>query len=295
MQTNDNRKGGIWYAYESPPVLLVWCNVTVSESMSSSIQIDLQEQTSGSVYWLTVSRPERLNAIDSNLVNELATALGEVAIDERARVVVLSSAGTKAWIAGADLREMVDLNPQSALDFIQGLHRVCTEIRELPVPVLARIDGFCLGAGLELAVSCDLRVASDDSRFGMPEVQVGLPSVIEAALLPRLVGVGRARDLVLTGRLVNAQEALTWGLVETVVPRESLDALVDERVAQILGAAPGAIRSQKRLCRQWEKLPLDEAIEASIDVFTRAYETDEPRTFMQRFLNRPRRERCRRK
>jgi enoyl-CoA hydratase/carnithine racemase len=248
------------------------------------IQVDCDRQTQGSVYRLTVSRPQRLNALDSHVLNEMAGALAAIAADEDARVAVLGAAEGKAWIAGADIDEMANLDRHNAAAFVQRLHGVCRTVRELPVPVIARISGYCLGGGLELAASCDLRIASDDSRFGMPEVQIGLPSVIEAAVLPRLVGLGRARELVLTGRLIDAHEACAWGLVEAVVPRADLDALVLERVQQIVSAAPQAIRMQKVLCRRWEELPLSAAITESIDAFVRAYESDEPRMYMERFF-----------
>jgi enoyl-CoA hydratase len=254
----------------------------------SYIQVDCDRQRLGSVYRLTVSRPQRLNALDSSVLNELARALAVIATDDDARVAVVGAADSKAWIAGADIDEMAKLDRHNAAAFVQRLHGVCRAVRELPVPVIARISGYCLGAGLELAASCDLRVASDDSRFGMPEVQLGLPSVIEAAVLPRLVGLGRARELVLTGRLIEAHEARSWGLVETVVPRADLDALVLERVQQIVSAAPQAIRAQKELCRHWEELPLSTAITESIDAFVRAYESGEPHTYMERFLRRRR-------
>ena len=246
----------------------------------SYVQVDCDRQTLGSVYRLTVSRPQRLNALDSSVLNELARALTAITTDEDARVAVVGAADGKAWIAGADIDEMAKLDRHNAATFVQRLHGVFKAVRELPVPVIARISGYCLGAGLELAASCDLRIASDDSRFGMPEVQLGLPSVIEAAVLPRLVGLGRARELVLTAR--------SWGLVETVVPRADLDALVLERVQQIVGAAPQAIRAQKELCRRWEELPLSAAITESIEAFVRAYKSDEPHTYMERFLRRRR-------
>lgn len=250
----------------------------------SHVLCDIDKQAQGSVYRLTLSRPERLNILDSAVLQALATALAEIARDDNARLMVLAAADSKAWIAGADIREMMHLDRQSAAEFIRRLHAVCNAIRELPVPVLARISGYCLGAGLELAASCDLRVASDDSRFGMPEVQVGIPSVIEAALLPRLIGMGRARDLVLTGRLIDAREAYSWGLIEALAPREALDALVQDRVRQILSAGARAIRLQKELYRQWEELPLSAAIEAGVRTFSRAFESDEPAIYMERFL-----------
>ena len=254
-----------------------------------ALQVDTEQHSQGSVYRLTVARPERLNIVDTAALTEMSNALARIAGDDAARAVVLRGAGNKAWIGGADINEMVTLNSGSARAFITRLHQVCQALRELPVPVIARIDGFCLGAGLEIAACCDLRIAAIGSRFGMPEVHVGIPSVIEAALLPRLIGAGRARDLVFTGRIIDGQEALAWGLVESLTPADRLDAVVDERLAMILNAGPGAIRAQKDLCRRWEELPLSDAIEAGIDAFGDAFLSDEPHEYMQRFLQRRRR------
>lgn len=259
-----------------------------SPGSSREVLLEVDQRAEGAVYRLTVNRPERLNILNSAVLSALNGALAHIASDDGARAATLQSAGGKAWIGGADIREMVALDGVTARTFIKRLHRACQAIRELPVPVVARIDGFCLGAGLEVAACCDLRIASAESRFGMPEVQVGIPSVIEGALLPRLIGIGHTRDLVLTGRVIDADEALSWGLVESVTPAAQLDALVEERLAMILNAGPDAIRAQKVLCRQWEELPLAEAIQAGIDAFGDAYQGDEPREYMQRFLDRPR-------
>jgi enoyl-CoA hydratase/carnithine racemase len=204
------------------------------------------------------------------------------------RVAVLTGAGGRAFIGGADVNELVRLEPGSARRFITTLHEACQAIRELPVPVIARIDGYCLGGGLEVAASCDLRVASEGSTFGMPEVRVGIPSVIEAALLPSIVGWGRARELVYTGESWGAGEALAAGLVEKVVVTSELDAAVEGWVAAILANGPRAIRAQKALIARWERLPIDEAIRAGIDAFEAAFESAEPQEYMRRFLERPR-------
>jgi enoyl-CoA hydratase len=259
-----------------------------TDNVANPLELESERRPQGAVYRMTVVRPERLNILDSRALGAMSEALARIAADESARVLVLQGAGDRAWIGGADIKEMVTLDSRSARTFITALHHVCLALRELPVPVIARIDGFCLGAGLEIAACCDLRISSPAGRFGMPEVRVGIPSVIEGALLPRLIGSGRARDLVLTGRVIDAQVALAWGLVETVVAAEALDAEVAERVAMILDAGPAAIRAQKVLCRKWDELPLHEAIEAGIDAFARAFHGDEPRTYMQRFLNRSR-------
>jgi enoyl-CoA hydratase len=255
---------------------------------AGALLVDAERRPEGLVYRLTVNGAEKLNILDSAALAQISDTLARIARDDSARAVVLSGAGGRAWIGGADINEMVALNNESAKAFITGLHAVCQALRELPVPVIASIDGFCLGGGLEIAACCDLRIATAASRFGMPEVQVGIPSVIEAALLPRLIGVGRARDLVLTGRIIDAVQAAAWGLVECVESTRQLDTVVNDRVAMILSAGPGAIRAQKALCRDWEELPLSEAIKASVDTFGDAFLGDEPQAYMQRFLRRRR-------
>jgi enoyl-CoA hydratase/carnithine racemase len=152
------------------------------------------------------------------------------------------------------------------------------------VPVIARIRGFALGGGLELAAACDLRVAAEDARFGMPEVRVGIPSVIEAALLPLLIGWGRARRLLLTGETIDAATAERWGLVERLVPAADLDAAVEDWVAALLACGPDAIRAQKRLIADWERLPLAEAVARGIESLADAYAGDEPGRMMAAFL-----------
>ena len=157
----------------------------------------------GRLAQVTVDNPTRLNVLDSDLIRQLRAAIRALEPDRQLRCVVLRGAGDRAFIGGADIREMVGLDAATAHAFITRLHLACAAIRELPVPVIARIHGYCLGAGLEIAASCDLRVASDAATFGMPEVTVGIPSVIEAALLPGLVGTGRARALVYTGESIS--------------------------------------------------------------------------------------------
>ena len=253
-----------------------------------SLLTRIEKRTQGSVYRLTVNRPEKLNVLNSDVMAQMNSALVRIGEDDSARAVILAGAGGKAWIGGADINEMVALNTETAKGFITRLHTVCLRLRELPVPVIASIDGYCLGAGLEIAACCDLRIATSTSSFGMPEVRVGIPSVIEAAVLPRLIGSGRARDLVMTGRIIDANEASAWGLVECVDSEQHLDTVVNERVGMILNAGPNAIRSQKTLCRGWEELSLTESIQAGIEAFGEAYISDEPQDYMNGFLNRPR-------
>ena len=197
---------------------------------------------------MTLDNQVRINIVNTPILYELIAAVSALAADDALRVMVLTGAGERAFLGGADINEMAALDEEGAERFITLLHTFCQSLRDLPVPVIARIDGYALGAGLEVAASCDLRVASERASFGMPEVQVGIPSVIEAALLPRLIGWGRAAELVYTGRTMDAVEALEVGLVELVVPPEGLDEAVAGRVESICAAGPEAIRCRRHCC-----------------------------------------------
>lgn len=238
---------------------------------------------------VTVDRPAKLNAMGSALLAELAAVLGRLALQPELRGVVLAGAGERAFIGGADIPEMAALpDGAAARRFIGTVHAACRAIRDLPVPVLARIQGLALGAGLELAAACDLRLASEAARFGMPEVRVGIPSVVEASLLPGLIGWGRTRRLLLLGETLDAATAERWGLVEAVVPPAALDATLDSWLQHLLEAGPQAIRSQKALIRQWEALSPDAGAEAGIGAFAAAWDSDEPKAMLGGFLARRR-------
>lgn len=237
---------------------------------------------------LTIDNQRKLNVLDRGHMLDFARGIKQIAGDETLRAVVIRGAGGKAFIGGADVEEMSRLDPASARESITLLHRCCEGLRNLPFPSIAGICGYALGAGLEIAAACDLRIASEDARVGMPEVRVGIPSVIEAALLPGLIGWGRTRRLVLLGETYSAREAESWGLIDQVVAPEELGAAIEKAVDSILKTGPNAIRLQKKLMREWENLPLSSAIEAGIGAFAEAFVTDEPRRMMQAFLNRRR-------
>ena len=246
------------------------------------------QHEAGRVAHVTVQRPAKLNALDRATLRALTDRFEALAGDDELRLAVLTGAGGKAFIGGADIAMLNGLTPDTAREMITAVHGLCAAIRRLPVPVIARINGWCLGAGLEVAAACDLRIAAEHAHFGMPEVKVGLPSVVEAALLPHLVGWGKAREMVLLARTYDAKEAAEMGLVERVTTRHGLDAAVAEWSEDILAAGPRAIRLQKALVAQWERLPLDDAIRAGIDALAAAYETDEPKRMTDRFLARRR-------
>ena len=243
-------------------------------------RIDLRLQAHGAqdtVAWVTIDNVSRLNCLDSTLMAAFVETMEQLRQRDDLRAVVVTGAGERAFVGGADIRELGALaDGAQARAFITRVHRCCHAVRSMPVPVIARIQGFALGAGLELAASCDLRVAAQGAVLGMPEVRLGLPSVVEAALLPTLVGWGRAREMLLLGESCSAREALQWGLVERVVPADALDAAVERWLEALLRNGPQAVRRQKALMRRWECLPLDQAVQAGIDAFAASWDSDEP-------------------
>src|SRR6266478_2415854 len=167
---------------------------------------------------LTICTAGPLNILGSAAINGVREGLEILARDSQIRALVIAGQSEKSMIGGADIKEMAKLDQTSAEKFITGLRDLCEAARAFPAPVIARIPGWCLGGGLEFATACDFRIAAHDAKFGMPEVKVGIPSVIHAALLPRLIGWGRARWLIMTAENIDAATALAWGLVDVVAP-----------------------------------------------------------------------------
>jgi enoyl-CoA hydratase len=237
---------------------------------------------------LTICNAGSLNILGSSVINGVREGLERLAADRDIRVLVMAGQGEKSMIGGADIKEMAGLDQKSAEAFITRLRDLCEAVRAFPAPVIARMPGWCLGGGLEVAAACDFRIAAQDAKFGMPEVRVGIPSVIHAALLPRLIGWGRARWLVMTAENIDAPTALSWGLVDVVAPQGGLDAAVEHTINALLECGPEALRSQKALLRQWEELPLTESVNLSIGVFGKSFLTDEPKRLMRGFIDRKR-------
>ena len=235
---------------------------------------------------VTVNNPDQRNALGNAGKRELAEAIEDVSATVGLRVVILTGAGDKSFIGGANLKEMPGFVRHDAMQGPTLTHRVCEAIRRTPVPVIARINGWCLGAGLEIAASCDMRAAADTARFGMPEVLFGLPSGMEACLLPQLIGWGKTRELVFTGRHIDCNEAMECHLVERTASPEKLDAAVEDWVAAILAAEPNAIRAQKELIRDWERMSIADAVQQGIRAVAAAHGSDEAKGLMEAFLKR---------
>src|ERR1700751_4639798 len=237
---------------------------------------------------LSICNAGSLNILGSAVITAVREGIEKLAGDRSIRVLVLAGQSEKSMIGGADIKEMATLEQKSAEAFISRLRDLCEAVRAFPTPVIARMPGWCLGGGLEVAAACDFRVAAQDAKFGMPEVRVGIPSVIHAALLPRLIGWGRARWLVLTAENIDASTALAWGLVDVVAPQGGLDSAVERTVKLLLECSPEALRAQKALLRQWEELPLTQSVNLSIGVFGQSFLSGEPQRLMQAFIDRKR-------
>jgi enoyl-CoA hydratase len=251
------------------------------------LEARLDARRGGLVAFVTISNPSRLNAISSALMDEFIETLSPLAANAELRALVVTGAGGKAFIGGADIAEMSALaSAEDGRRFITRLHLCCQTIRGFPVPTIARINGLTLGGGLEIAAACDVRIAVETAVFGMPEVKLGIPSVIEAALLPSLVGWGRARQILLFGDNFSAQEAYSWGLVNELVSGSELDQAVARWLDQLLSCSPGAVRLQKQLIRSWEDMPLRQAVETGIESFQAAVRSGESSAAMRGFLAR---------
>jgi enoyl-CoA hydratase len=217
-----------------------------------------------------LNRPEKSNALGSLLLSQVLAAFENLKGDASLRAAVLAGRG-KAFCGGADVQELSRLDASNAGAFVEKIHRVCQAIRSLPVPVVARLHGAVIGAGLEIAAACDLRIAAEGTKFAMPEVRLGIPSVVEAALLPRLMGSGRAAWLVLTGEAIDAARAYEWGLLEEICPFSDLDERVDRLVRALKEGDREALRAQKALLQAWEEQPLSACVEASVTAFARSF------------------------
>jgi enoyl-CoA hydratase len=238
----------------------------------------------GRVAILTINRPDKMNALNQQVRDEVIEALGEIENDDSVGVVVITGAGEKAFIAGADIGEFAGRSPFDQREAMRS-PRIFDAMATFPKPVIAMINGFCLGGGCELALSCDLRIASDKARFGQPEIKLGLiPGGGGTQRLPRLVGTGHALRLILTGDMIPAAEALTIGLVEMVVPAEELRAKTLELAARIASMSPLTVKVAKESVRASERMAIEEGLAYERDLFCLCFSTEDKEEGVAAFL-----------
>ncbi|MPZ61938.1 MAG: enoyl-CoA hydratase [Propionibacteriales bacterium] len=217
------------------------------------------------VRWVSFNRPEKLNALTRDDIRSVTRAVQDLPAD--VRCLVFTGSGSRAFSAGVHVDTFDGLTPEDARQFISELGAMIAAARRAPVPTLCAIQGYCLGGAMELAMACDLRVASTDAVFGMPEIKVGIPSVIDAALLQQHLGLAKAKELLLTGDLYGVAELAPLGFVNKVVEPAALTEAATELAARVTGHSPAAIAAQKRLFETWQNASLEDSIKASIVEF----------------------------
>lgn len=234
---------------------------------------------------LTITRPKALNALNSAVLAELGTVLDELECRDDLRAVLITGDGEKAFVAGADIAEMRDKTPEQARTFAGQALRTIKRLETLPVPVVALVNGFCLGGGCELALACDWAVASDNAIFGQPEVGLGvIPGFGGTQRLPRRVGPAMAIDLVTTGRKIDAAEALRIGLVNRVMPQTELEAYAEELTKQLSGNGPEAVRGAKQAVHDGLDQDLDSALALETSLFALCFAGEEQTEGMSAFI-----------
>lgn len=242
-------------------------------------------ELAGAVATVTIDRPAALNALDAATLEQLLAAFGEIARRQDVRVVVLTGAGDKAFVAGADIRAMSELSPREGRRFAELGLAVLAAIEHLDAPVIAAVNGFALGGGTELALACDLVYASAKAKFGQPEVNLGvIPGFGGTQRLPRLVGRNVGKELVFTGGMITAERAYQLGLVNAVFPPEELLARVYEVARTIAEKAPLAIAAAKRAINEGIDLPLASGLALEKAAFASLFATDDQREGMKAFL-----------
>jgi enoyl-CoA hydratase len=238
----------------------------------------------GRVAILTFNRPDKLNALNDQVRTDLLEVLGQIENDDGVGVVVLTGAGEKSFIAGADIGEFAGRTPFDQRHAMRS-PRIFDVMSSFPKPVIAMINGFCLGGGCELALSCDLRIASDKARFGQPEINLGLiPGGGGTQRLPRLVGVGHALRLILSGDMIGAAEAKEIGLVEMVVPHDELRAKTLELASKIASKSPLTVKVAKEAVRASQKMSLEEGVAYERDLFCLCFSTADKEEGVKAFL-----------
>jgi enoyl-CoA hydratase len=251
--------------------------------MSQSYETLLVERR-GRVAIVTINRPEKRNALNIQTRAEGAAALEELREDEGVRVVVFTGAGDKAFIAGADIGEFAGRTAVTQRDVMTG-RSLFTAIDTFPKPVIAMINGYCLGGGCELALACDLRIASERASFGQPEINLGIiPGGGGTQRLTHLVGEGKAMELILTGEIIDAQTAYSYGLVNTVVAAEELEAKTMEIANRIAEKSPVALRMAKEAVKTASRSTLDEGLRREIDLFALCFSSEDKDEGVTAFL-----------
>lgn len=245
------------------------------------ILLDKREKTAQ----ITINRPEVLNALNSKTMDEVHAALVSIREDAEIAGVIVTGAGEKSFVAGADIKELAEKDAVGARDFSAATQRILSYIDDFPKPIIAAVNGFCLGGGCELAMACHMRVASEKARFGQPEVNLGIMCGNGGTQrLPRLVGKGRALELILTGNMIDAQEAYRIGLVNKVTSPEELIAAADEILSAIYSKGPVAVKLSIEAVHHGLNMTVEEGLQLESNLFGLCFSTEDKAEGTQAFI-----------
>jgi enoyl-CoA hydratase len=247
----------------------------------------IQLESVNSIWKLIINRPDSLNALNLQVLSEMGEALrliSEMSFED-ARALIITGSGQKAFVAGADIKEMASLSADEATQFSKKGQSVFYELELMRIPVIAAVNGFALGGGLELALGCDFIYASDNAKMGLPEVSLGLiPGFGGTVRLSRAVGLRKARELIFSGDLITAAEAQLFGLVNKVFPQSDLMTQVMKRIESILSKGPMAVSAAKKSVQAAWDLQIDDALEMEAEQFGELFETEDSKEGMKAFI-----------
>jgi enoyl-CoA hydratase len=246
-----------------------------------TLRLEIQE----GIAVITVNRPSVMNAMTLLTLQELAQAVHKLSVSPETRAVIITGAGEKAFIAGGDIAMLRELGPIEARELALLAHGVCSAIEQSPKPFIAAVNGYALGGGCELAMSCDMRIAAENARFGQPEINIGtLPGFGGSQRLPRLVGKGRALEMILTGDMIDAREAYRIGLVNKVVPQSELMAAARSVAAKLASKSQMAMKLCKEVVVNGLEMDLKRACSYEVDLFALSFATADQQEGMTAFL-----------
>ncbi|WP_027389657.1 enoyl-CoA hydratase/isomerase family protein [Chrysiogenes arsenatis] len=241
--------------------------------------------TDDSIATVTINRPQALNALNAEVISELEMAISALQNDEAVRVIILTGAGEKSFVAGADIKAMAQMSASESRAFAHAGQRTVSLMQQGAKPIIAAANGFALGGGLELALACDFIYASAKAKFGLPEVGLGvIPGFGGTQNLTRRIGAGRAKELIFTGRVISAEKALAWGIVNEVCPPEALLATVLDVAREIATKGPLAVSRAKEAVQSGANMALDDAYRLEAALFGTLFATDDQREGMNAFI-----------
>ncbi|MDR1832000.1 MAG: enoyl-CoA hydratase/isomerase family protein [Fusobacteriaceae bacterium] len=247
---------------------------------------DLLVRISDDIAWVTINRPQAMNALTRDTKRHILRFMEEAGEAEDFKVIILTGAGEKAFCAGTDLRDMVTFGPIDAEQMLWLEHKMNDAIRHCNKPVIAAVNGNALGGGCLIPLICDYSIVADTAVLGFPEIKSGLPASIEIAIIHKFVGLARARELIYFGETFTPAEAVDMGLMNKVVPQKDVLTAAEAAARKLMKQSPTALRLQKELVNKWIETDFVSAVETSIYAAGLAFTTDEPREAMNRFFER---------